>query len=190
MVFTSGENSTVTACNFDTVSAQGIVIGASVKSWNEGPSTKSILVEDSPFENCNRGWGLAPYHEGAISIATDRYNSVPSPSWDTGPIGSIEGVTLRNLVINGSGGAAVSARSVSGITIDSCVFSANGDLAGVLGSGHPNGAGLYAASSLLFFHEAGDISITGNEVMGSLVFGDRSWPLLYGYYTKTGNVGF
>ena len=83
-------------------------------------------------------------------------------------------------------------RSTDQITIDQCIFGSSGDL-GTLPNLHPTSGvrGVYAARSLLFFHESGNITITNNMVeSGATIMNGDRWGTLYGTYIKTNNVGF
>ncbi|MEZ5987992.1 MAG: hypothetical protein R3F30_02470 [Planctomycetota bacterium] len=188
-------NTHVDQCLFEWITGSGIVVSPSIGLWDEGPGGSNVLVEGSLLQYCNRGWGLhdGGATEGTISVKTHKF---VNGAWTTGPVGSIQDVVLRNLTIQDSGGALVCVRSTNRFTIDQCALGACNDLGYLLtdrtADPQDGGRDRYAAESLLFFTESQDITITNNFFTGAGTYlnSDRTWPMIFGFYTKTNNTGF
>lgn len=181
-------DTSVSSCDFDRVSGHALDIGPSVVFWDEGPGGGNILVESSTFRSCARGWGLGEYGEGTISI---RMETKSGGFWHTGPYGAIAGITLRSLTFTGSGGSAISVRSADQVTIDQCSFGSCGDLGLWLPLYTGPSRGRFAAESLLYSDQAGNIQITNNQVIsGSTILNGDRFKTIFGTYIKSNNVGF
>jgi hypothetical protein len=110
--------------------------------------------------------------------------------WRTGSYHSLAQILIDGCTIHEVGGAALTGRDVRGLEVRNCQFGSVGIAGHLLPLPFQR-----AGQSLLYFDQAGDISILNNAMLpgGSWTWqgtGDQQGLNMHGTYSKSGNTGF
>jgi hypothetical protein len=113
-----------------------------------------------------------------------------SEKWRTGSYHSLAQILIDGCTIHEVGGAALTGRDVRGLEVRNCQFGSVGIAGHLLPLPFQR-----AGQSLLYFDQAGDISILNNAMLpgGSWTWqgtGDQQGLNMHGTYSKSGNTGF
>ncbi len=189
-------NTSVESCTFQNVTNSAIACGplwykgTFTKGFCEGPSGGNLHIFNCDIHTTTYGWGFNNLNHGAISIQTSIQEKYPILTWDTGSYFASTNILVEECWFRDVGGAALTGRDARGIEVRSCHFGSIGIFGHLLGSTfHP------AGQSLLYFNEAGNISIHDNTVLPgggwtSSGPGVQKGTKMYGGYSEYSNVGF
>jgi hypothetical protein len=125
---------------------------------------------------------------GCIQVQTSI--QAVSEKWRTGSYHSLAQILIDGCTIHEVGGAALTGRDVRGLEVRNCQFGSVGIAGHLLPLPFQR-----AGQSLLYFDQAGDISILNNAMLpgGSWNWqgtGDQQGLNMHGTYSKSGNTGF
>jgi hypothetical protein len=190
-------NAVVSDCSFENITTSAIACGP---LWYEGTFTEGFCegppVGDLQIRNCDisvaaYGWGFNDLNHGAIQVQTSIERDPQNmPGWRTGSYYSLANILIDSCTIDKIGGAALTGRDVHDLTITNCQFGSVGLAWTVLPPLFKT-----AGSSLLYFAQAGDITVQHNSMLpgGSWTNTNaaiNTGPGMTGTWTIIPNTGF
>jgi hypothetical protein len=189
-------NALVSDCTFQNVTTSAIACGPLwyegdfTKGFCEGPSVGNLQISNCDILRTTYGWGFNKLNHGAIQVqASIKQDPAVIDDWRTGSYHSLAQILIDGCTIHEVGGAALTGRDVRGLEVRNCQFGSVGIAGHLLPLPFQR-----AGQSLLYFDQAGDISILNNAMLpgGSWTWqgtGDQQGLNMHGTYSKSGNTG-